>query len=180
MSAVSDATCWYRYREQVCDGQQQCRSECEAWDDLAVAYTRGDDRDEHRYSQNKGDGHNRAAHDEQHTADGLNDTGDDLHCGRPRQPKAAKRVKLPVMKRELHQASDEENEARDDRDSGWLEMLADPPVRRGDHKLRHVDHVAGSSQIPNQLRTLDLAAIVEVLHERVRQESRRGPDDRFA
>ena len=67
---------------------------------------------------------------EQYSSSRLEHSGGDLQRGRPGKAEAAKRVQLPVVKGELHQAGDDERDPGEERNPPRQAVVTDPLIRR--------------------------------------------------
>ena len=110
--------------------EEQRWGEGQAGDHVAVSDARGDDRDDHRDGEQAGGRHDGSASRQQDSPYRLEHSGEDLQCERPGEAEAAKRVQLPMVKDELHQAGYDERDPGKERNPPGYALAADPLIRR--------------------------------------------------
>ena len=113
-------------RNNVASSSAGARS---GWDHVAMSDARGDNRDDHGDAEQTGGRHDGPASRQQDSPNHLEHSGEDLQRGRPGKAEAAKRVQLPMVKDELHQASDDERDPGDKRHPRRHALPTDPLIR---------------------------------------------------
>ena len=102
------------------------------------------DRDDHRDREQCRGRHHPAARGERHAAGGLQHPGEDLQRRGPRQAEALKRVQLPVVKDELDQAGEDEDDPGENRHPTGAAVSSDQRIGPGDQAARPSRDAAGA------------------------------------